>query len=161
MKRGEVWWVEFDPSVGSEIRKTRSAVIVSNDAANRNLARVVVAPLTSNTGRQYPGEAVVSVNGQSSKAMADQIMAADKARLKSQLGTVGKAALKHFIENPEIELVGVFVTSPAKVGQDAGALVHYRESLEALLEVINKARAGFGDSAETYSRFAQMWPVHS
>lgn len=91
MKRGEVWWVEFDPSVGSEIRKTRPAVIVSNDAANRNLARVVVVPLTSSTGRQYPGEALVSVYGQYSKAMADQIMAADKARLKSQLGTLSKA----------------------------------------------------------------------
>ena len=91
MKRGDVWWVEFDPAVGSEVRKTRPAVIVSNDAANRNLARVVVIPLTSNTDRQYPGEALVSVDGQSSKAMADQIMAADKARLKSQLGVVGKA----------------------------------------------------------------------
>ncbi len=91
MKRGEVWWVEFDPSVGSEIRKTRPAVIVSNDAANRNLARVVVVPLTSSTGRQYPGEALVSVNGQNSKAMADQIMAADKARLKGQLGILSKA----------------------------------------------------------------------
>lgn len=71
MKRGEVWWIEFDPSVGSEIQKKRPAVIVSNDAANRNLARVVVVPLTSNTGRRYPGEAVVTVSGQSSKAMAD------------------------------------------------------------------------------------------
>ena len=90
MKRGEIWWVEFEPSVGSEIRKTRPAVIVSNDAANRNLARVVVVPITSNTGRQYPGEAIVSVGGQSSKAMADQIMAADKSRLKNQLGTLSK-----------------------------------------------------------------------
>lgn len=94
MKRGEVWWVEFDPSVGSEIRKTRPAVIVSNDDANKNLARVVVVPLTSNTGRQYPGEAVVSVNGQSSKAMADQIMAADKARLKTQPGSVTTADMQ-------------------------------------------------------------------
>jgi mRNA interferase MazF len=91
VKRAEAWWVEFDPATGSEIRKTRPAVIVSNDAANRNLARVVVVPLTSNTGRIYPGEAVVTVGGQSSKVMADQIMAADKSRLKTQLGALSKA----------------------------------------------------------------------
>jgi mRNA interferase MazF len=93
MKRGEVWWVEFDPSVGTEITKTRPAVIVSNDAANRNLARVVVVPLTSNTGKTYPGEAVVTIAGQGSKAMVDQIMAADKARLKKQLGSLVKTDL--------------------------------------------------------------------
>jgi len=100
MKRGEVWWVEFDPAVGSEIRKTRPAVIVSNDSANRNLTRVVMVPLSSRTGRQYPGEALVTVAGQASKAMADQIMAADKARLKGQLGTLDKtdmAALEEAI----------------------------------------------------------------
>lgn len=91
MLRGEVWWVEFDPAIGSEVRKTRPAVIVSNNAANRNLLRVVVVPVTSNTGRQYPGEAIVTIGGQGSKAMADQIMAADKSRLKSQLGTLSKA----------------------------------------------------------------------
>lgn len=94
MKRGEVWWVEFDPAVGSEVRKTRPAVIISNDAANRHLSRVVVVPMTSNVDRQYPGEAIVTVANQSSKAMTDQIMAADKSRLKNQVGTVSKQDMK-------------------------------------------------------------------
>lgn len=90
MKRTEVWWVEFDPAVGSEIRKTRPAVIVSNNAANRNLARVVVVPITSNTDRLYPGEALVTVAEKQAKAMADQIMAADKSRLTNRIGTLSK-----------------------------------------------------------------------
>jgi len=94
MKRGDVWWVEFDPAVGSEIKKTRPAVIVSNDAANRNLSRVVVVPVTSNTEHKYPGEAVITVGQQRSKAMADQIMAADKLRLKNQIGNVSKADMQ-------------------------------------------------------------------
>ena len=94
MRRGELWWVQFDPAVGIEIAKRRPAIIVSNDSANRNLARVVVVPLTSNTDRQYPGEAVVTVNGKSSKAMADQLMAADKSRLKGRLGELSKADMQ-------------------------------------------------------------------
>ena len=93
MLRGEVWWIEFDPAVGSEVRKTRPGVIVSNNSANRNLSRVIVVPLTSNTERLYPGEARVSVNGKNSKAMADQIMTADKVRLKSRIDALSKADL--------------------------------------------------------------------
>lgn len=93
MQRGEVWWVEFDPSVGSEIRKKRPAVIVSNNLANKHVARVVVVPLTSNTGRVYPAEAVVTVAGKSAKAMADQIMAADKKRLSNKLDALSVADL--------------------------------------------------------------------
>ena len=91
MLRGEVWGVEFDPAVGSEIRKTRPGVIVSNNSANRNLSRVIVVPLTSNTDRLYPGEARVSVAGKESKAMADQLMTADKVRLTSRIDVLSKA----------------------------------------------------------------------
>ena len=93
MLRGEVWWVEFDPAIGSEIRKTRPGVVVSNNSANRNLGRVIVVPLTSNKEQIYPGEARVSVAGKESKAMADQIMTADKVRLKSRIDVLSKADL--------------------------------------------------------------------
>ncbi len=88
MKRGEIWWVEFDPSIGSEIKKTRPAVIISNDSANKYLSRVVVVPLTSNIDKLYPGEALVSLDKNQSKVMSDQIMAADKVRLKSKVGAL-------------------------------------------------------------------------
>ena len=88
MKRGEVWWVNFDPALGSEIKKTRPAIIISNDAANKNLSRCVVIPVTSNTGRLYPGEALVFINGREGKAMADQITTVAKSRLRNQVGVL-------------------------------------------------------------------------
>jgi len=73
MKRREVWWVNFDPSIGGEIKKKRPAVIISNDASNKFLNRVQVVPLTSKTDRVYPSEALVIFEGKESKAMADQL----------------------------------------------------------------------------------------
>jgi len=93
MNRGEIWWTDFDPAVGSEIPKTRPAVIVSGDVSNRRLARVVVVPTTSNTTRLYQGEALVEVGNRWSKVMADQITTVDKSRLKSRLGKLSSADL--------------------------------------------------------------------
>lgn len=87
-KRGEVYWVAFDPAVGGEIQKTRPAVVISNDAANEALNRVIVIPVTSNVQRLYPGEAKIRLNGEERKAMADQMTTASKQRLKSRLGHI-------------------------------------------------------------------------
>jgi mRNA interferase MazF len=104
MQRGEVWWVDFEPALGGEITKTRPALIVSNDVANNTLNRVQVIPLTSNTGRLYPSEALVSVGGKPSKAMADQITTAAKERLKTKLGAVSRGEMQEVEKVIRIQL---------------------------------------------------------
>jgi mRNA interferase MazF len=82
--------IAFDPSIGGEIRKTRPAVVMSNDIANALLNRVQVVPISSQTERLYPAEAYVSVDGKRRKAMADQITTASKRRLLRLVGALGK-----------------------------------------------------------------------
>ena len=89
-RRGEVWLVAFDPSVGGEVQKTRPAVVLSNDTANALLNRVQVVPISSQVARLYPAEATITLNGARRKAMADQLTTASKRRLQRRLGTLGK-----------------------------------------------------------------------
>jgi mRNA interferase MazF len=85
-RRGEVWWISFDPSIGGEIQKTRPAIIISNNAANTALNRLIVIPLTSQASKVYPGQTIVTLNGEARKAMADQLTTASKQRLRTKLG---------------------------------------------------------------------------
>ena len=84
-RRGDIHWVALDPARGTEIRKTRPAVVISNDACNQFGSRVVVVPITSNVESLYPGEAVVRVKGKRARVLGDQIRSIDRQRLRARL----------------------------------------------------------------------------
>lgn len=104
MKRAEVWWINFDPSISGEIRKKRPAVIVSNNASNKFLNRVQVVPLTSKTDRIYPSEALIVFNGNESKAMADQLATVSKLRLYKRAGAISKGDMLKINEAIKVQL---------------------------------------------------------
>lgn len=92
--RGDVWLVNLDPAIGSEVQKTRPAVIVSNNSANTHMARVTVVPVSSNTERIFASEARVIVSGKKGKAMCDQIRTLDRSRLVKRLDFLSPEEVK-------------------------------------------------------------------
>ena len=97
-RRGDVYWVGLDPVIGTEIRKTRPAVIVSNDSCNRYGTRVVVLPITSNVSSLFPGEALIKIRGKRGRALGDQIRSIDKSRLNARVGTLTFAEMARIDE---------------------------------------------------------------
>ena len=96
MKRFEVWLVNLDPTVGSEIKKTRPAVIVSPDELNSHLQTIAVVPLT--TGRAYPFRIATQVQGKKGVAAIDQVRTVDKQRLVKKVGTLRGNTAKRVLD---------------------------------------------------------------
>ena len=89
VKRFDVYLVNLDPTVGSEIKKTRPCVIISPDEMNRWIATVIIAPMTTK-GRPYPTRVACQFQGKAGQIVLDQIRTVDKSRLVRKLGRIGK-----------------------------------------------------------------------
>jgi mRNA interferase MazF len=87
-KRYDVYWVSLDPARGSELRKTRPAVIVSLDVLNRALEAIVVCPLTTHLHPEWRSRILVKVAGRPAEIAADQIRAISKSRLGRKIGAL-------------------------------------------------------------------------
>ncbi|HEY4696991.1 MAG TPA: type II toxin-antitoxin system PemK/MazF family toxin [Gallionella sp.] len=87
VKRGEVYWVNLDPTIGTEIKKTRPALVVSPDDLNAVLPRVIIAPLTSK-GQPLGCRPEVKFKGKLAHILLDQIRSVDKRRLAGKMGEI-------------------------------------------------------------------------
>lgn len=81
-------WVNFDPSVGQEVKKKRPAIIISNNTSNKHLKRYQVLPLSTQTEKIYPSETIVKLAGKESKAMADQLTTVSELRFINRAGSI-------------------------------------------------------------------------
>ena len=97
VQRFDVWLVTLDPTVGSEIRKTRPALVVSPDEMNAHIATVIIAPMTTK-GRSYPTRVPCTFQGKSGKVVLDQLRTVDKARLVKRLGRLDAAVCKAVLD---------------------------------------------------------------
>ncbi|MFM7355082.1 MAG: type II toxin-antitoxin system PemK/MazF family toxin [Microcystis aeruginosa] len=89
VRRFDVFLVNLDPTVGSEIKKTRPCVVVSPDEMNRYIATVIIAPMTTK-GQAYPTRVVCQFQGKDGQIVLDQIRTIDKIRLVKKLGKIGQ-----------------------------------------------------------------------
>ncbi len=88
--RGEVYWVNLDPAIGTEVRRTRPALVVSPDDMNAALPRVIVAPITSK-GQPLGCRPALVFNGSPARVLLDQIRCVDNARLVKKMGEIDLA----------------------------------------------------------------------
>lgn len=92
-QRGDVYWIDLEPTIGTEIKKIRPCIIISNNIHNKKMPRIVAIPVTSNITKLYAFENIITINGKAGKVMVDQIRCFDKQRLRGKLCTLNFEAL--------------------------------------------------------------------
>ncbi len=97
VKRFDVFLVTLDPTVGSEIQKTRPCVVISPDEMNRHIATVIIAPMTTK-GKQYPTRVISQFQGKNGQIVLDQIRTVDKNRLVKKLGRISSDEQKMLLD---------------------------------------------------------------
>ncbi len=90
VNRFDIYLVNLDPTIGTEIRKIRPCIVVSPDEMNRHIATVIVAPMTTK-GHQYPTRVSCTFEGKEGQIVLDQIRTVDKARLVRKMGRLTKS----------------------------------------------------------------------
>jgi mRNA interferase MazF len=93
-RRGAIWWVDLDPTLAAEIRKSRPAVVLSADGLNRVRRTIVVVPLSTGSAPRPPIVVAVSSAGEDSVAVCDQIRAVDRTRLRRLVGVLSRTDLR-------------------------------------------------------------------
>ena len=97
VKRFDVYLVNLDPTLGSEIRKTRPCLVISPDEMNRWIATVIVAPMTTK-GRLYPTRVACKFQGKEGQVVLDQLRTIDKSRLVRKLGRVSRSVQREVLQ---------------------------------------------------------------
>lgn len=107
-KRGEVYLVSLDPTIGSEISKTRPAVVLQNDIDNRYSSVTIIAAISSKVEQLYPTEVLVKSGGggldKDSRVLLNQVRTIDKQRLVKKLGTLTKETMSHVDQSLKVSL---------------------------------------------------------
>lgn len=96
VKRGEVYLINLDPTIGSEVQKTRPCVIVSPDEMNQYIRTVIIAPMTTKI-RSYKSRVEIKFDDKQGQVMLDQLRTIDKQRLLRKLGGLSKTELKQVL----------------------------------------------------------------
>lgn len=97
-KRGDIYWIDLDPTVGTETQKKRPCLILSNNIHNKKMPRVIAAPITSQTKVIFPFELLVQIRDKKGKIMLDQLRCFDKQRLKGKYWSLDEITMQEIEE---------------------------------------------------------------